>query len=88
MTFLEDALNQTPQGRNLLQQLASDKTNLITLAEAWLVLSKRFVGEAKGKANIFLAPADAQSLWVTTLLPALLDNPAVTELEINVERGS
>ena len=88
MTFLEDSLNQTPQGRNLLQQLASDKTNLTTLAEGWLILLKRFAGQATGNVTVYSGPADAESLWVTTLLPALLDNPAVTELEINIARGS
>jgi hypothetical protein len=38
--------------------------------------------------TVYSGPADAESLWVTTLLPALLDNPAVTELEINIARGS
>jgi hypothetical protein len=88
MTFLEDALNQTPQGRDLLQKLGGDGTNLLTVAEGWLVLSKRFVGEAKGTVTVYSAPADAESLWVTTLLPALLDNPAVPGIEISIERGS
>jgi hypothetical protein len=88
MTFLEDALNQTQQGRGLLQKLSSDQANLVTLAEGWLVLSKRFVGEAKGRVTVFSHPADAESLWVTTLLPGLLDNPAVLEIEVNIERGA
>jgi hypothetical protein len=88
MTFLEDALNQSPQGRSLLQKLSSDTTNLATLAEGWFVLSKRFISEAKGKATVYCSPADADSLWVSTLLPALLENPAVSEIEISIERGS
>ena len=86
MTFLEDSLNQTEQGRGLLQRLSSDTTNRATLAQGWLVLSQRYVGEAKGKVTVFLNSTDPESLWTTTLLPALLDNRAVPEIEVSVVR--